>query len=104
MTQPEQPETIQLGDVRRFTLRPGDRLAVIAPPEIDTPQKLAWFRSAVNGHVDVPVVVFPHGTDLGVVSPRQGHEPPCPCPLCTDDPAVEARTIRYPAPLSRSEQ
>lgn len=104
MNAPEQPEPIQLGDVRRLDLRPGDRLAVIAPPELDTLQQLAWFRSAVNDQVDVPVVVFPHGTELGVVGPRQGHEAPCPCPLCTDDPAVEARTIRYPAPLSRSEQ
>lgn len=30
------------------------------------------------------------------------HPSPCPCPLCTDDPAVEAHTVRYPGLADRA--
>lgn len=75
MTAPEDTpiaDTIPLENLRRLDLKPGDRLAVIAPDWITSAWDMSEFtrrvRDQLSEFLDVRVAIFPPGTDLAVVS------------------------------------
>lgn len=67
------PVIIQTTTVTTLDLKLGDRLAVIAPPDIDNLAKLDQFtrivRAQLAEYAGIQAVVFPAGTKLDIVHP-----------------------------------
>lgn len=73
------PDLIPLENLRRLDLRPGDRLAVIAPDWIISERDMGEFSRRVHDQIatylDVQVVVFAPGTKLEIVAAQQQPAP-----------------------------
>lgn len=66
-----EPDAIPIANLHRLDLKPGDRLAVIAPDWADAEDTFQRFGEMVQrnlAYADIQAVVFPPGTQLDVVS------------------------------------